>query len=99
MVKPGPNTRAEDVAAQIDNALSRLQSGVPGTDEGAVAKSAPTARPDFELDGTNVNVADTSTTQSSEEPSKPLGPLPKRPGSADDGDALPPKPPGPPRLR
>lgn len=45
MIKPGPNTRAEDVSAQIDSALSRLQSGVPGTDEGAVGKSAPTARP------------------------------------------------------
>lgn len=99
MVKPGPNTRAEDVAAQIDNALSRLQSGVPGTDEGAVAKSAPTARPDFELDGTNVNVENTSTTQLPKEPSKPPAPLPKRPGSANGGEAFPPKPPGPPRLR
>ena len=99
MVKPGPNTRAEDVSAQIDSALSRLQSGVPVAEQRAVDIPSGSSRSDFERDGTNVDVTASSAEQSPQTPPSPRGPLPKRPGSANDGVSPQQKPPGPPRLR
>jgi hypothetical protein len=99
MVKPGPKTRAEDVSAQIDSALSRLQSGVPVAEQRAIDIPSGSGRSDFEPDGTTMDVATPSDGQSPQTPPSPRVPLPKRPGSANDGTSPQPKPPGPPRLR